>query len=83
MPDSDAVNAWTQTVAANTDSTLMLTTSTTQPLLSLGNSGSYTISAEVNSNSTGVVPAGAAGLTIPAVQPPTPPCGANQKCNQD
>jgi hypothetical protein len=76
--NSPQLQAWVANVQSNTVSTLQLSGSNVLPLLSLGNAGTYTITGEINANSTGVLNAGSSTIGI------TSPCGPDPhvKCTE-
>lgn len=64
VPNTAALNAWEQDVAAHTTSTMQVTSSSGLPLMTT-KSGTYTIPVQINNNSTGVMNEGSTSITVP------------------
>lgn len=74
------VTAWLQQVSNNTSSAAQITSVASLPMNSAGNPGTYTLSGQANSNSTGLVSVGSATMTV---APPSNDCGiGGTKCYQ-
>ena len=81
VADTDALNSWIQTVAANTNSTLQLTSATGMPLICSATSGTYVVSVQINSNTTGLMTAGSVAINLDGAKT-SPVCKPGQECTE-
>jgi hypothetical protein len=78
LPNTPAFNSWVQTVAANTNASMTLTSSAALPLQITAAPGSFTVTTVLTSNDTGSVNTGNVQFVRSA--PPMKSCGNGGLC---